>query len=63
MCVIQKGVLHQVKKVLQARCATIENCEEAMSVCESKEKTKIFFFSHETYTKGFGVSPREFVEC
>ena len=37
MCVIQKGVLHQVKKVPQARGAAIENCEEAVSVCESKE--------------------------
>ena len=63
MCVIQKGVLHQVKKVLQARCATIENCKEAVIVCESKEKTKRFFFSREKYTKGFRVSSREFVEC
>ena len=64
MCVIQKGVMHQVKKVPQARCAAIENCEEAVSVCESKKKkTKRFFFSCETYTKGFGVSSREFVKC
>ena len=40
----------------------IENCEEpvsVVSVCESKEKIKRFFFSHETYTKGYGVSSRE----
>jgi hypothetical protein len=42
MCVIQKGVLHQVKKVPQARCASIENCEEIVSVCESKEKLRDF---------------------
>ena len=44
----------------------IENCEEpisVVSVCESKEKLGKFFFSRETYTKGFGVSSREFVEC
>jgi hypothetical protein len=42
MCVIQKGVLHQVKKVPQARCASIKNCEEAVSVCESEEKLRDF---------------------
>jgi hypothetical protein len=63
MSVIQKGVLHQVKKVPQARCAAIENCEEAVSVCESKEKNERFFFSREKYTKGFRVSSREFVKC
>ena len=40
----------------------IENCEEpvsVVSVCVSKEKLEKFFFSRETYTKGYGVSSRE----
>ena len=37
-----KSVLHQVKKVLQARCAAIENCEEAVSVCGAKKKLRDF---------------------
>ena len=37
MCDSKSGV-HQVKKMPQARCAAIENCEETMSACESKEK-------------------------
>ena len=32
--------------------SVIENCEEAVSVCESKEKLERFFFSRETYTRG-----------
>ncbi len=58
MCVIQKGVLHQVKKVPQARCATIKNCEETGSVCKNKEKR-----GRETYTKIFRVSSKVFIEC
>ena len=31
--------------------SAIKNCEEAVSVCENKEKLGRFFFSRETYTK------------
>ena len=53
---------HQGKRCASATIlreqSVIENCEETVSVCESKEE-KRFFFSRETHTKVFGVSSRE----
>ena len=40
------------RKINIERATTIEDCEKAVSVYESKEKLGRFFFSPETYTKG-----------
>ena len=41
-----------LRKINIERATTIEDCEKAVSVYESKEKLGRFFFSRETYAKG-----------
>jgi predicted Holliday junction resolvase-like endonuclease len=64
-------VVCRIKEKGVASCEKLESNQRkscvrksnAVTVCESKEKLRDFFFSHKTYTKAFEVSFRKFVEC